>query len=204
MKTHKRRQRSNVDNPPIPCRTIVAPKIWQARSVPVKLVSITRSQSASLTSSIGALCVIPAAFTRISTLPNSAITASCSLCTESRCATSLVTRSVRRPSASISAAASSTCSARRGWPQHPRRPRPNPAQWHAPAPLFRPSPPQPGHVKSKRLAHQHFSSRICPGAERFLKPISTIHPNPKTLSCKAIYPPRLPAITPRANAIKCQ
>ena len=92
---------------------MVAPNIWQARSVPVRLVSITRLQSASSISSTGALCVIPAAFTRISTLPNSSSTASCNACTESRSSTSLATRNVRRPSASISAAAFSTCSSRR-------------------------------------------------------------------------------------------
>ena len=89
---------------PYPARSIDAPKIWQARSVPVRLVSITRDQSASSTSSAGPLWVIPAAFTRISTLPNSFSTASCSANSESRLATSLAARNVRRPSASISAA----------------------------------------------------------------------------------------------------
>src|SRR5579863_5656494 len=49
----------------------------------------------------------------MSTLPNSLITASCSFSRELRSSTSLVTRSERLPSASISFAAFSTCSARR-------------------------------------------------------------------------------------------
>ena len=56
---------------------MVAPKIWQARMVPVKFVSITRDQSASLTSSVGTFWVMPAAFTRMSTLPKALSTASC-------------------------------------------------------------------------------------------------------------------------------
>ncbi len=40
---------------PYPAFTIVLPKIWQARSVPVRFVSITRDQSASAVSSVGSL-----------------------------------------------------------------------------------------------------------------------------------------------------
>ena len=98
---------------PYPAAAIVLPKIWHPRSVPVRLVSITRDQSASSTSSVGPFCVIPAAFTRMSTLPNWASTASCSACTCARSATSLTTRSVRRPSPSISAATASTAEDRR-------------------------------------------------------------------------------------------
>ena len=63
---------------PYPAFAMVLPKIWQARSVPVRLVSITRDHSSSLSSRVGALWVTPAALTRISTLPNSFSTASCS------------------------------------------------------------------------------------------------------------------------------
>src|ERR1035441_4599287 len=98
---------------PWPASTMVPPKIWQARSVPVRLVSITRDQSASSTSSVGDLCVTPAAFTRMSILPNCWRTASCRACTETRSSTSLATRIDLRPSASISSATLLTSSRRR-------------------------------------------------------------------------------------------
>src|SRR6266496_1123964 len=53
---------------------ILRPKIWHARKVPVRLVSRMLFHSASLTSSVGVRRVIPAEFTKISTLPSSAST----------------------------------------------------------------------------------------------------------------------------------
>src|SRR5438046_888127 len=53
--------------------TMCRPKMRQARSVPVRLVSRIASQSASATSSVGARAVRPAALTRMSTLPHAAL-----------------------------------------------------------------------------------------------------------------------------------
>src|SRR5271170_5102562 len=86
------------------------PKIWQARSVPVTFVSMMPSHVSSETVSVGSLLILPAQLTRISTLPNAFTVPSSSTCRLSRSATSELSRSDRRPVASIAFAASSTCS----------------------------------------------------------------------------------------------
>ena len=149
---------------------MVAPKIWQARMVPVRLVSITRDQSASLTSSVGTFWVMPAAFTRISTLPNAFSTASCNCSIEARSNTSQATRSERRPSASISAAVASTCCCRRelGATSAPARARPSA--------ISRPRPVVPANDHrdpaaqiEKSLSHRTFLRRLHFRASHFKK-----------------------------------
>ena len=80
------------------------PNTWQARSVPVRLVSMIAFHSSSLTSSVGGRLVRPAQLTRMSTLPSSATTRSRSASSEARSATSAGCRNDRRPIASISLA----------------------------------------------------------------------------------------------------
>src|SRR5919112_499495 len=89
------------------------PKTWQARSVPVRFVSSMSFQSSSAKSSVGARFVRPAELTSMSTRPKASRQAASNASSEARSATSDVTRSVRLPRSSISAAAASTCSARR-------------------------------------------------------------------------------------------
>ena len=81
--------------------------------MPVRLVSRMLDQSASLISTAGRFSVIPAALTRMSTLPNAARMASCKAWRDARSPTSLAARNERRSRASISAAAFSTSGNRR-------------------------------------------------------------------------------------------
>src|SRR5271170_1037056 len=92
---------------------MLRPKIWQARSVPVKLVSRIFDQSSSEHSSVGTRSVIPAEFTRISTRPNFRRASLCKASIEARSRTSATHRSDRRPRISISLAIRSTSPARR-------------------------------------------------------------------------------------------
>src|SRR5262249_8699357 len=89
------------------------PKVWQARSVPVKFVSIMSFHSFSLRSMVDVRFVRPAALTRISPFPNWRTTDSSNASSDERSTTSEVNRSARRPRASASRAAESTCSVRR-------------------------------------------------------------------------------------------
>ena len=77
------------------------------------LVSITRSQSASLISSVGTRLVVPAAYTMMSSRPKVSTQASLTRSSSDVSATSAGTRRVRRPRPSISAATASTFAARR-------------------------------------------------------------------------------------------
>src|SRR5262245_25658258 len=81
--------------------------------MPVTFVSRMRFQSASLISTDGTRLVTPAATTTMSTWPKAARHASRSAAIDSTRATSTGCRSVRRPSRSMTAATSSTTSARR-------------------------------------------------------------------------------------------
>ena len=110
---------TNDDNEPMammrpdPRLTISPPNTWQLRNMPVMLVSITRSQSASLISSVGTRLVVPAAYTMMSSRPKVSTQASLTRSSSDVSATSAGTRRVRRPRPSISAATASTFAARR-------------------------------------------------------------------------------------------
>src|SRR6266478_9904868 len=89
------------------------PKIWHARSVPLRFVSRISAHSSSGTVSVGVRLVFPAQLIRMSTLPKRCSEAASSSSSEARLRTSERIRKVWRPRCSISAAVSSTCSCRR-------------------------------------------------------------------------------------------
>ena len=93
--------------------SILRPKIWQARRVPVKLVSMMEFHSSSPTSSVGVRFVLPAQFTRISTLPNSAQVALTNASRLERSVTSDAKARDLPPALVIFATAASTRSTRR-------------------------------------------------------------------------------------------
>src|SRR6266700_3061957 len=92
---------------------IFCPKTWQARRVPVRLVSKMPFHSSSLTSIVGVRFVIPAELTRISTVPNSLSTVDNKVWRLARSVTFEAIASDLRPSARISSAADRTKSCRR-------------------------------------------------------------------------------------------
>src|SRR5579863_740924 len=89
------------------------PKTWQARNVPLKLISRMLFHSDSETSSVGVRLVVPAQLTRISTEPNSATVAARSASMLARFVTSHATARDLPPAALMSAAADCASSARR-------------------------------------------------------------------------------------------
>ena len=98
---------------PVPFSSMGRAKTWLARIAPVRLVSRMAAHSSSGTSRLGVRLVRPAAFKRMSTLPNACRTASRSFSRDARSVTSEGTRRLRRPLASTALAVSSTTSARR-------------------------------------------------------------------------------------------
>ena len=96
------------------------PKIWQARSVPVRFVSTMSRHSSSGNVSVGARLIFPALLTRMSTLPNAFTDSSSSRCRDARsCVSHVKTKASCGPS-----------------PRWPRRSRP-PAPGAAPQPQHR-------------------------------------------------------------------
>ena len=93
--------------------SMCAPKIWHARSVPVRFTSTIFCHSLSGNDTVGARLIMPAQLTRMSTCLNRSSQAASSACKDCASSTSLGCRSVWRPAASISAAVLSTCSGRR-------------------------------------------------------------------------------------------
>ena len=90
------------------CFSICLPKIWLARNVPFKLISTTRSHSPSGSSARGIFVHAPEVTIRMSTRPKFSTTVSHKRCRLGRSCTSLVSRSVREPMASNSAAVAFT------------------------------------------------------------------------------------------------
>jgi hypothetical protein len=154
---------------PYPRLSIDSPKTWQPRSVPLRLVSRMSSHSCSLTVKVGVRFVVPAQLTRISTLPNSARTASRSATRDARSLTSEVRRSALRPLDSISAAVVSTCSARRAEATMSAPASASPSEIARPMPVVPPTTTAVFPVRSKSDPAIQFPASNAPVAQ-FLPP----------------------------------